>query len=265
MTNSKGIGISVRFSLRLLEVSVPCYPPAPMSFNPQVVCTPRAATAGAGRGTAEVNAGGGSLDREPLPTPTLVARRGPMPVRPVRYRWRLTRVAVDRSWHQTTSTGGRCIRPGRCAAGRRLSGGVYGELLHRQKQLRELRGRWIRLRLGRLCRERLQGRVPSGDLIERSPARMRRGSGSRCHHREMHNSLCCAIAGSRVTPVPVYGIRTLLQESGAHAAAPSPCHPARRRSAIRAMPHDTAHHAGTGHSRSLAPAGTSSVPYTLLE
>ena len=71
MTNSKGIGISVRFSLRLLEVSVPCYPPAPMSFNPQVVCTPRAATAGAGRGTAEVDAGGGSLDREPLPTPTL--------------------------------------------------------------------------------------------------------------------------------------------------------------------------------------------------
>ena len=40
MTNSKGIGISVGFSLRLLQVSVPCYPPAPMSFNPQVVCTP---------------------------------------------------------------------------------------------------------------------------------------------------------------------------------------------------------------------------------
>ena len=38
MTNSKGIGIAVGFSLRLVRVSVPYYPPAIVSFNPQVVC-----------------------------------------------------------------------------------------------------------------------------------------------------------------------------------------------------------------------------------
>ena len=37
MTNSKGIGIVVGFSLRLLQVLVPCYPQVPEDSIPQVV------------------------------------------------------------------------------------------------------------------------------------------------------------------------------------------------------------------------------------
>ena len=60
MTNSKGIGIPVGFSLRLVRVSVPYYPPAIVSFNPQGCapvsrCAPhrcRSRAASASTGTA---------------------------------------------------------------------------------------------------------------------------------------------------------------------------------------------------------------------
>ena len=60
MTNSKGIGIAVGFSLRLVRISVPYYPPAIVSFNPQGCapvsrCAPhrcRSRAASASTGTA---------------------------------------------------------------------------------------------------------------------------------------------------------------------------------------------------------------------